>query len=292
MGALSRSPSPMTMEPRILSRFSSSRIDSTATWSEYFRFPYPMVRAAAMAAFSVTRKNPISRLDSMKFLRRFDRAHSSRKQRVAAILFVFAATAYLAVLLKYNCWFSGGPDSSGYCTEAKMIASGRMSLPVAMLRELQIQPDMIRTITPIGWMAAKVPGSMVPHARRCLGGVLSPLLFVLRLLRRAFPSPGASREERLMHRDAGRVRARALRRLVALGMGPGRHQSRRDPLAPPGMTVHSARCTVHSGECTAGARALGSLCTVHCAQCTSYFVASASRRAVASRSACALIGGL
>src|SRR5690242_14743437 len=127
----------MTMEPRILRRLSSSRIDSTATWSEYFRFPYPIVRAAAMAAFSVTRRNPISRLDSMKFLRKFDRAHSSRKPLVIAML-VVAAIAYLAVLLKHNCWFSGGPDASGYCTEAKMIASGHMMMAVPLLRELQL----------------------------------------------------------------------------------------------------------------------------------------------------------
>src|ERR1043166_2995943 len=151
----------MTMEPRILSRFSSSRIDSTATWSEYFRFPYPMVRAAAMAAFSVTRRNPISRLDSMKFLRKFDRAHSSRKLVLLAMLAV-AATAYLAVLLKYNCYFAAGPDSAGYCTEAKMIASGHMMMEVPLLRELQLPPDMIRTITPIGWMRGPVDGFMVP----------------------------------------------------------------------------------------------------------------------------------
>lgn len=81
---------------------------------------------------------------------------------ILAILFTVIATAYLAVLLKYNCAFSGGPDSSGYCTEAKMIASGRMSLDVPVLRELQLPPDMVRTVTPIGWMAAKTDYTMVP----------------------------------------------------------------------------------------------------------------------------------
>lgn len=69
---------------------------------------------------------------------------------------------YFAVLLEHNCWFSGGPDSSGYCTEAKMIASGRMSLDVPLLRELRLQPEMIRAITPIGWMAGKADYTMVP----------------------------------------------------------------------------------------------------------------------------------
>jgi hypothetical protein len=98
----------------------------------------------------------------MKFLRRFDRAHCSRKTLILAILFAVAATVYLGLLLKYNCYFSGGPDSSGYCTEAKMIASGRMSLPVPMLRELQLPPDMITAITPIGWMRGSVEGAMFP----------------------------------------------------------------------------------------------------------------------------------
>lgn len=69
---------------------------------------------------------------------------------------------YLVLLLKYNCYFSGGPDSSGYCTEAKMIASGRMSLPVPLLRDLQLPPEMIVAITPIGWMRGKVDGTMAP----------------------------------------------------------------------------------------------------------------------------------
>jgi hypothetical protein len=97
----------------------------------------------------------------MKFLRKFDRAHSSRKLVLAAILLV-AATAYLAVLLKYNCWFVGGPDSAGYCTEAKMIASGHMMTEVPLLRGLQLPPDMIRVFTPTGWMRGPVDGFMVP----------------------------------------------------------------------------------------------------------------------------------
>jgi hypothetical protein len=96
----------------------------------------------------------------MKFLRKFDRAHSSRKLAFLAIL-PFAA-AYLAVLLQYNCWFAAGPDSAGYCTEAKMIASGHMMMEVPLLRELQLPPEMVRVFTPIGWMRAPVDGFMVP----------------------------------------------------------------------------------------------------------------------------------
>ena len=92
----------------------------------------------------------------------FSVAHSSRKAVLLAILFTAAATAYLAVLLKHNCWFSGGPDSSGYCTEAKMIASGHMMMEVPLLRELGLPPDMMRVFTPTGWMPGPVAGFMVP----------------------------------------------------------------------------------------------------------------------------------
>ena len=46
IGASSRSPSPMTMVPSMSTVSMSLRMASTATWSEYFRSPWPMVRAA------------------------------------------------------------------------------------------------------------------------------------------------------------------------------------------------------------------------------------------------------
>src|SRR5687767_1881193 len=57
IGASSRSPSPMTMVPSMSTVSMSLRMASTATWSEYLRSPWPMVRAAAMAAFSTTLTN-------------------------------------------------------------------------------------------------------------------------------------------------------------------------------------------------------------------------------------------
>src|SRR5713226_3492733 len=56
IGASSRSPSPITIRPRIGTESITSRMASTATSSEYFRSPWPIVRAAAIAAASVTRK--------------------------------------------------------------------------------------------------------------------------------------------------------------------------------------------------------------------------------------------
>src|SRR5262249_27468102 len=55
--ASSRSPSPMTMVPSMSTDSISVRMDSTATWSAYLRSPWPMVRAAAMAARSTTLTN-------------------------------------------------------------------------------------------------------------------------------------------------------------------------------------------------------------------------------------------
>src|ERR1700751_5904428 len=57
MGASSRSPSPMTMVPSICTASMVLRIASTASSSALWRSPNPMVRAAAIAPFSTTRKN-------------------------------------------------------------------------------------------------------------------------------------------------------------------------------------------------------------------------------------------
>src|SRR6185503_3409640 len=47
----------ITMVPSMSTVSISLRMDSTATWSAYLRSPWPMVRAAAIAARSVTRTN-------------------------------------------------------------------------------------------------------------------------------------------------------------------------------------------------------------------------------------------
>src|SRR5438445_104254 len=57
MGASSRSPSPMTIVPRMGIESMVCRMASVATWSESLRSPCPMVRAEAMAATSTTRRS-------------------------------------------------------------------------------------------------------------------------------------------------------------------------------------------------------------------------------------------
>src|SRR6185312_2379979 len=55
MGASSRSPSPMTMVPRMFSWLNALRMASTAAWSAAFSSPRPISRADHMAAASVRR---------------------------------------------------------------------------------------------------------------------------------------------------------------------------------------------------------------------------------------------
>src|SRR5438270_5465192 len=73
IGASSRSPSPMTMVPRMLSWLNALRIASTAAWSARCSSPRPITRAEAIDAASVSRMasrpmflsiaNPLQRLE-------------------------------------------------------------------------------------------------------------------------------------------------------------------------------------------------------------------------------------
>src|SRR5580704_13242245 len=65
MGASSRSPSPITMVPRMGIESMVWRMASVATWSDNFRSPWPMVWAEAIAATSTTRRNRDARSLSM-----------------------------------------------------------------------------------------------------------------------------------------------------------------------------------------------------------------------------------
>src|SRR6266511_391948 len=64
MGALSFSPSPITTTPVIGTEPSTCRMASTAAWSTASLSPKPILRAAAMAAASVTRTSSRARLRS------------------------------------------------------------------------------------------------------------------------------------------------------------------------------------------------------------------------------------
>ena len=72
IGASSRSPSPITMVPSICTASIVLRIASTATSSALWRSPTPMVRAAAIAPFSTTRKNSKLSCSSKEVLRQLE----------------------------------------------------------------------------------------------------------------------------------------------------------------------------------------------------------------------------
>src|SRR5436190_7597692 len=104
-----------------------------------------------MAAFSVTRRKPISRLDSMRetLAQRFGTIVRVRRMKIA-LAFVLTA-AWFAVIVRHNCEAVGGADSAGYFNEAKLFASGHLRLPVP-------SPLFI----PLGFIASEKSGAMVP----------------------------------------------------------------------------------------------------------------------------------
>src|SRR5262249_18339798 len=69
--ASSRSPSPITTVPSMLSASKARRIASTAAWSDSFLLPRPISRAAAIAAISVTLTTSRARLRSILILLSF-----------------------------------------------------------------------------------------------------------------------------------------------------------------------------------------------------------------------------
>lgn len=76
-------------------------------------------------------------------------------------LLIAGAAGYLALLLANACYFAYGPDPSGYLNEARMLAGGRTSLPIAPVLQLGLDPALGSLFTPFGF-AARPDGSMVP----------------------------------------------------------------------------------------------------------------------------------
>ncbi len=85
-----------------------------------------------------------------------------REEVIAAVLFAIAALAYFVVLLRNNSFMAAGPDSSGYCNEAKLIASGHMTREVKLLYTLALSPELMPVFTPLGFCRAPAPYFMSP----------------------------------------------------------------------------------------------------------------------------------
>lgn len=71
-----------------------------------------------------------------------------RATAVACILFL---AGLLTLLLRNNCFFASGPDSSGYLSEAQLFASGRLQARVTPLREFGLPASMIDVFVPLGF---------------------------------------------------------------------------------------------------------------------------------------------
>src|SRR5438874_5511916 len=119
-----------------------------------------------MAAFSVTRRNPISRLDSMSILDFvFSRGTLTEVtislMRIAAVTALIVLSAAYAVLIAVNVSHAaGGPDESGYMNEARLLGSGHARVEIEPLRVLKIDRSFAWTFTPYGF--APSGRSMLP----------------------------------------------------------------------------------------------------------------------------------
>ncbi|HEY0158552.1 MAG TPA: hypothetical protein VGF28_14815 [Thermoanaerobaculia bacterium] len=68
---------------------------------------------------------------------------------------------YFVLLVSNTSFFAAGPDTSGYLSEARLLASGRTSVTIEPLAKAKLPPSMAYLFTPYGFMPAG-GGRMVP----------------------------------------------------------------------------------------------------------------------------------
>src|SRR5205823_1865805 len=78
-------------------------------------------------------------------------------KRLGILAGVVALVAYTTFLVSNLSYAAGGPDTSGYMNEAKMIAAGHMTLPVDLVRTLKLDDSWLRDFMPLGF--APSPGA-------------------------------------------------------------------------------------------------------------------------------------
>jgi hypothetical protein len=81
-----------------------------------------------------------------------------RSRLIAAVLL---AIAYCVVVATHIDYAVGGADSSGYMSEARMLASFRTHIAVEPLRELHLGPEYAHLFQPLGFIA-RDDGTIVP----------------------------------------------------------------------------------------------------------------------------------
>ena len=84
-----------------------------------------------------------------------------KRRIIVAALVTLAAAAYWSLIARNISFAVGGSDSSGYMSEARMFASGRLSIPVDPVRALKISSEYTPIFVPIGFRPAS-GARMVP----------------------------------------------------------------------------------------------------------------------------------
>ncbi|HYO77152.1 MAG TPA: hypothetical protein VE010_11870 [Thermoanaerobaculia bacterium] len=88
--------------------------------------------------------------------------HHERRRSLAWAMAAIFAAGYLTLLLSNTAYFASGPDTSGYLSEARLLASGRIAAPIEPLLRAKLDPSLAYLFTPYGFARGPEPGTMVP----------------------------------------------------------------------------------------------------------------------------------
>src|SRR5439155_24464758 len=67
------------------------------------------------------------------------------------------------MLYRHLSWAAGGADSSGYLNEARLMAAGKISLPIELLSTLRLDNNWGHVFAPLGFrQSVRDPRVMVP----------------------------------------------------------------------------------------------------------------------------------
>jgi len=83
--------------------------------------------------------------------------------RLPVAILIAGLIAYGVMLYRHLSFGAGGSDSSGYLNEARLMVSGRMIRPIAMLQTLHLTSEWGHVFLPLGFLSAPHDGRrMVP----------------------------------------------------------------------------------------------------------------------------------
>ncbi len=79
----------------------------------------------------------------------------NRTDRIVLIAGALAIIAYGTFLFRNLSFAAGGPDTGGYMNEARLIAAGRMTTPVGLVRTLGLDDSWLGYFMPLGFAPSK-----------------------------------------------------------------------------------------------------------------------------------------